>query len=418
MVRQSPPSRPAVQRLLSALVFALLLSIAWFALPTLARGAPDTPPGPPSPSQPANGSTLNTIAPMLAVTTNLAAGVAHSMEVQLATNSAFNQNVRTLTRCNTLSAAEQYWLSENLIPGKLYYWHARIAYGNACSGTPAWSAWSSAWTFTTASGGSVPVPPQLTGPANARPVIVNPPTFKWNASPAAADFALGVNAVDGTAAYGFFGTSVPSIIYTPTSALEPGRGYTWHTRLRTTYGWGDWSPLRSFTLTAGVPATLERWTAGTMMFTDAQKSVIKLEVPAALVTTTTQFVYAVITPTLPAVPGSGYAHYGFALDFYRNGIPVAPPGAVMAKPIRVTFTYTDRMLHMLSEDSLALMLWDGHGWVDAPAACSPAGGYIRQPEDNRLIMTICHQGDYAFRAGMMALADREYFPFGALRAGS
>ena len=49
----------------------------------------------------------------------------------------------------------------------------------------------------------------------------------------------------------------------------------------------------------------------------------------------------------------------------------------------------------MSEGALTLDYWDGSGWADAAATCTPVSVYDRHPADNWLAVPICHLSEFA-----------------------
>ena len=66
-------------------------------------------------------------------------------------------------------------------------------------------------------------------------------------------------------------------------------------------------------------------------------------------------------------------------------------------PITVSVTYTDNQIPGLDEENLILAYWDGNigAWVDAITTCDDPGDYVRDPDNNRIILQICHLSRFA-----------------------
>jgi hypothetical protein len=59
-------------------------------------------------------------------------------------------------------------------------------------------------------------------------------------------------------------------------------------------------------------------------------------------------------------------------------------------PITITIIYTDDQIRGLDEERLILTYWDGNKWVDAITTCDDPADYIRDLENKRFILQICH----------------------------
>ena len=115
--------------------------------------------------------------------------------------------------------------------------------------------------------------------------------------------------------------------------------------------------------------------------------------PVNAVTETTTLVY---TPQdAPGAPPIGYTFAGraFSLEAYRDGALLS--GFTFEQPVTVTLEYTDAEVEGLDESTLVLHTWDGSSWVDAASSCSPASTYVREVEENRLSVGICHLSEFA-----------------------
>ena len=107
---------------------------------------------------------------------------------------------------------------------------------------------------------------------------------------------------------------------------------------------------------------------------------------------------AVLTVFVCALGAYAFSRFRFAgrrftLNTYRDGERLE--GVQFAAPVTVTLAYTDAEVEGLDESTLVLYTWDGSSWVDAATSCSPASTYLREPEENRLSVGICHLSEFA-----------------------
>jgi hypothetical protein len=67
-----------------------------------------------------------------------------------------------------------------------------------------------------------------------------------------------------------------------------------------------------------------------------------------------------------------------------------------ATPVTVTLSYENEDVAGLVETELYLYTWDGDEWVEAVTDCGwPLTAYQRYPEDNRLVVPLCHFTEFA-----------------------
>jgi uncharacterized repeat protein (TIGR01451 family) len=110
-------------------------------------------------------------------------------------------------------------------------------------------------------------------------------------------------------------------------------------------------------------------------------------IPAGAVSTPISLTYTSIaganTPS-----GWQFAGRAFDLEAYVGG--VFQPGFTFLKPVRVTLTYSNADVAGIDENALALKYWNGSAWVEG--GCST---YERHPDQNWLVVDICHLSQYA-----------------------
>jgi hypothetical protein len=222
-------------------------------LPYVSRQYPEpTPAPPPSPEPigalpplqiaPADGATLDTISPSFSID-NSAIGQLAEARVEYSPDADFTSNVSQFGVYFFLGAVTvPLW--KNLDAGTMYYWRAR----SSLDGTN-WGEWSEVWSFTTASGGTLPGAPTLVSPGNGSTVGTLRPTLTWSPVPGATRYAVAI--VDRT----YFPSETEFPVFFD---LEPGTAYKWSVTARNTYGWGAESDEWLFTTPSGQGITGDR----------------------------------------------------------------------------------------------------------------------------------------------------------------
>jgi hypothetical protein len=67
-----------------------------------------------------------------------------------------------------------------------------------------------------------------------------------------------------------------------------------------------------------------------------------------------------------------------------------------SEPVMLTLYYTDQQLGGLDEADLQLYTWNGTDWVDVVTDCGwTLGLYERYPEENKLVVPVCHFSSFA-----------------------
>ena len=200
---------------------------------TLFDGGQPTIPDPPTLVSPANGAT-NVEIPVT-LTWNASSG-ATSYNVQVSTNSSFTSLVYNQTGITSTSTTVS-----NLSAGTLYYW--RVSATNS-AGT---SAWSSVWSFTTASGTGTPPPaPTLVSPSNGATGVSRTPKLTWNASPGATSYRVQVSRYSSFSSV-VYDQTVTTTSVTLTTRLSGWTTYYWRVCAINQYGTSPWSSVWKFT---------------------------------------------------------------------------------------------------------------------------------------------------------------------------
>jgi hypothetical protein len=204
-------------------------------------------PLPPLQIAPADGATLDTISPSLSID-NSALGQPARARLQYSPDADFTSNVSGFGFYffQGTATALLYW---NLDAGTTYYWRVCSSLDGAN-----WGEWSEVWSFTTASGGTVPDAPTLIEPGNGSTVSTLRPTLTWSPVPGATHYAVAIaNSV-----------YVRSVTEFPVPFdLDPGTAYKWSASARNTYGWGADSDEWTFTTPSGQGISRDRTTGTT-----------------------------------------------------------------------------------------------------------------------------------------------------------
>ena len=176
---------------------------------------------------------------------------------------------------------------------------------------------------------------------------------------------------------------------------------------------GSVSDMVMITISSEITGTVEPTVSLTLVYTDPQGVSTTVELPGGAVTETTILIFApVFSPTHPVSPGLAFANHNFDLSAYRNGLL---PGFTFARPITVTISYSDADVQWIDESSLLLYYWDGAGWLDAAATCTPTSTYVRDAGQNLLQIPICHLTQWGMMGVPLPRYDI-YLPI-VLRAG-
>lgn len=149
----------------------------------------------------------------------------------------------------------------------------------------------------------------------------------------------------------------------------------------------DYVPQVSTTITPG--------SGGVLTYTDPQGNSTIVSVPPGAVTENTTLVFIVDVAGTNFPPNFNFAGQAFALNAEQNGFP--QPGFSFNEPVTVTINYSDADVAGLEENTLKLYYFNtiDDTWEDAATTCNPISMYTRQPNQNRITVTICHLTDFA-----------------------
>lgn len=125
-------------------------------------------------------------------------------------------------------------------------------------------------------------------------------------------------------------------------------------------------------------------------------SKVELYVPAGSVSEAVTLVAAADVPLPDRAPGYVLGKLLFDIAAYdETGLLIAD--LEFNNPVTLTITYNDQALWLLDEATLQLFWWNGSGWEDA--AC---GLIEHDPENNVLIVPICHLSEFALAGQAVA----------------
>jgi hypothetical protein len=254
---------PLLQGTLTPTAFAYLPYVArQYPQLTPTPTSTSQPTGPPPPVQiePANGATLDTISPSFSIN-NSAIGQPAQARLQYAPVPDFTSDVSEFgfAPFQGTATAPLFW---NLNEGTTYYWRVRSSFDGV-----SWGEWSGVWSFTTASGGTLPGTPTLISPADQSTVGSLRPTLTWSPVTGATRYAIAVEE------FVFFSSSNE---FTMGFDLDPNTTYEWSVSARNSYGWGTGSNEWTFITPSGQSTTNDSDTNATGLFFDLRGAMMIL----------------------------------------------------------------------------------------------------------------------------------------------
>jgi hypothetical protein len=191
-----------------------------------------------------------------------------------------------------------------------------------------------------------------------------------------------------------YNLSVNGAVITTTGTISttvlPLGVYTWTVRAYNATGYSTWATPQSI-LVIGEDtkyATIDAMTAGIITATTNTGITTTIQIPAGVVSTTTQLLYTPVL-TISNTPSSTFAFTGYALSLnaYQNGRNVP---LTFTTPITVSIEYTDNSILEFNESALVLYYWNDTQWE------SDGIVIIEQDIDlNRIVFTIEHLSDFA-----------------------
>lgn len=125
----------------------------------------------------------------------------------------------------------------------------------------------------------------------------------------------------------------------------------------------------------------------TLTFIDGQGMQVDTSVPAGAVGEPVTLLFEPeATPPIP--DPEQFGGVAFSLTVYRHGQALG--GYAFEQPVTITVQYADASITQLDENELRLYMWDDGQWIDAADSCAPPSAYDRDPNQNRLSVSICH----------------------------
>ena len=230
-----PRGRPAAARSAADLDHAIYLPVAFKNSGTSCATRPTL-------MSPANGSTLNTLAPLY-VWNDGDDPAGTSSHLQIAHDAAFTDGAASLR--GSVWGEREFRFSTNLDPGSTYYWRAYVMCGTTRS------PYSEVWSFTTGSGGTIPPAPDLLAPANGSVLPSTEVTFQWSPVAGTIEYVVHWRLLD-QSGYNYAWDSDPQMAW---SGLDPNSTFEWWVSARSEYAIGADSPRWRFT-TGPAPAAL------------------------------------------------------------------------------------------------------------------------------------------------------------------
>jgi hypothetical protein len=124
-----------------------------------------------------------------------------------------------------------------------------------------------------------------------------------------------------------------------------------------------------------------------------------LQIPAGAVSETSEIVFTPDVVVEESHPG-GFRLGGVTFDLQLCQGGECVDDYVFAEPLALTLRYTDDDVWGLIESELYLYTWDGNAWADVVVDCGwPLTAYGRYPDDNLLVVPLCHFSRFALVGG-------------------
>jgi len=153
-----------------------------------------------------------------------------------------------------------------------------------------------------------------------------------------------------------------------------------------------------YALSKGLPpaeVVAEPGTETTATFVHGSGATGTITVPPDALSETVTLVHTPDVPVADDHPG-GFRLGGLTFDLTACPGGVCQEGYAFAQPISLTLEYTDADVAGVIEEEIYLYTWDGAAWVDIVTDCGwPPTAYGRYPDENRLVVPLCHLSDFA-----------------------
>lgn len=183
---------------------------------------------------PANGATLNTLVPLFRWDSgNDPRATEFILDASKDTTFDYTEGFRSAYDAQGIHEDRLSW---NFTPGTTYYWRAYLMCGDVQG------PYSTIWTFTTGSGGSLPPGPSLQSPSDGATLAGTTVTLHWSPVTGAVEYTV-YRKKSGSYAVYWSEMSTEATL----SGLSPNSTYEWWITARTEYAWGAESQHRFFT---------------------------------------------------------------------------------------------------------------------------------------------------------------------------
>jgi peptide/nickel transport system substrate-binding protein len=137
----------------------------------------------------------------------------------------------------------------------------------------------------------------------------------------------------------------------------------------------------------------------TLVFTHTSGITTAIDIPAGAVSETSAIVFTPDAAVAESHPG-GFRLAGLTFDLQLCQGGECLPSYTFDPSVTVTLHYQDADVAGVIEDELYLYTWNGNAWVDAVVDCGwPLTAYQRFPEENRLVVPLCHFTHFALVGG-------------------
>jgi peptide/nickel transport system substrate-binding protein len=158
-----------------------------------------------------------------------------------------------------------------------------------------------------------------------------------------------------------------------------------------------------YALSKGAPPTVETVSPtvdSTLNFAYASGATTTVQMPAGAVSETSAIVFTPDVAVAESHPG-GFRLAGLTFDLQVCQGGECLPSYAFDSPVTATLHYQDADVAGVIEEELYLYTWNGSAWVDAVLDCGwPLTAYQRFPEENRLVVPLCHLTHFALVGGM------------------
>jgi hypothetical protein len=343
---------------------------------------------PPALLEPANGAQVSTLVPRIAWAV---APNTYEYYYQLSTKSDFATTVSVVTFLGLDPALDTKVVdvpTDNLTPDTLYYW--RVA--SICADIDARGAFSTPFSFRSGpAGGAFLAPPAPQAPADGVTTGSIRVSFLHSGTAGAENYLIGLyrtltSAQADRPSRSFSGLSTARAV-----VFNPQETWYWRVKTRNAYGWGEASPIRSFT-TPKVNAVgqITPEAGGILSPTPGYLSV---SFPPGAVSAPTSLSFNLLASPTQRLPNFRFANRAFTLTATANGQVVTS----FAKPFTLSVTYDNDDLAaagITDPAQLNLVFWSGSAWQQI----LPCAGCSLDTANRRITVTLDHLTEFALVA--------------------